>query len=253
MNNQFFAAAGITMLLACGAAQERHAAAVAGPDGADGAPLRLERDLVTMTVTVSDGNGRCVAGLGKDHFEVYDGRVRQDIAFFSNEDAPATVGIVYDVSGSMKDRIAEAHHALRRFLDTCHPDDEFFVIGYSDRASLLSDFTPSAAAVADRLTFAAAGGKTALYDAVYLGLEKARQGRHARKALVVISDGQDNASRYTFGEVRRATEDSNVTVYAIGVTTPFGEEITGRTAGGCSRGSRRCRAAAPTFPFVTRS
>lgn len=195
--------------------------------GARDSDLRLASSLVTMTVTVSDRFGRCVTGLDQRHFEVYDNKVRQQIAFFSSEDAPATVGIVYDLSGSMRERIQRAHHALRRFLETCHPDDEFFVVGYNTQVGLLQDFSPSAATTFNNLTLASPQGRTALYDAVFVGLEKARQGRHARKVLVLVSDGQDNASRYTFREVERAARESGVIVYSIGIVMPRDHEVFG--------------------------
>lgn len=212
-------------------------AAAAKPDQ----KLTLETELVNVTVTVTDLYGRYVTGLKKEHFEVYDDKVLQQIAHFSDEDAPVSLGIVYDVSGSMKGRIARAGRALKRFIETSHDDDDFFLIGFNDRARLLQDFTVSADQVVGHLMFVNPKGPTALYDAVYLAVEKVRQGRHPKRAILIISDGQDNNSRYTYKELRNRVKEADVQIYAIGITDPYDslsgygrsilEEITRMTGG----------------------
>lgn len=198
-----------------------------GPDKPAGQGVRLETQLVSITITVTDAYGRFVTGLGRDHFEVFDDKVKQQIAHFSDEDAPLSLGIVYDVSGSMKERISRSMRALRRFVETSHDDDDFFLIGFNDRASLVQDFTTSAEKVISHLMFVAPKGSTALYDAAYLAVEKVRQGRHSKKALLIISDGQDNNSRYTYRELRNRVKEADVQIYAIGITDPASDSLTG--------------------------
>lgn len=179
--------------------------------------VRLTRDAVTVHVTVSDPYGRFVTGLEKSHFEIYDDKLKQEIEFFSDDDVPVTLGIVYDVSGSMTTKLQRSMYALRRFVETSHNDDEFFLVGFNQRAQLVRDFSTSGESVVNSLTLVTPQGKTALYDAAYLGVEKAKQGRHTKRALLVISDGQDNSSRYTFNELRTLVKEADVQLYSIGV------------------------------------
>ena len=188
------------------------------PDVDDKKPIAVSSDLVTMTVTVTDQYGRFVSGLKKKAFTVFENGGEQETAFFSDEDAPVSVGILFDVSGSMSgDKIAKARDALGKFIQTSHPRDEYFLIGFNNRAQLLLDRTHDGNAVLDKLTLVKTNGNTALYDAVYLGAEKVQRGIHQRRAILLISDGQDNASRYTFSDVRRLLKESDVTVYSIGI------------------------------------
>ena len=187
----------------------------------------LGTDLVSLMVTVTDTYGRFVTGLGKDHFDVFDDKVQQQIVHFSDEDAPLSLGIVYDVSGSMKDRISRSIKALKRFMETSHEDDDFFLLAFNDRARLVQDFTTSADEVIGRLMFVQPKGSTALYDAAYLAVEKARQGRHSKKALLIITDGQDNNSRYTYKELRNLVKEADVLIYAIGITDPASDSLAG--------------------------
>jgi len=152
----------------------------------------LGTNLVSVNTTVKDKYDRLVIGISKDRFEVYDNNVKQEIAHFTDDDFPVSPGIIYDVSGSMKGRIGRSLDALKRFLDTSHQDDEFFLVGFNNRASLLQDFTSSADRIIGHLMMVAPKGSTALYDAAYLAIEKIRQGRLPKKALLIISDGQDN-------------------------------------------------------------
>jgi Ca-activated chloride channel family protein len=209
--------------------------------GDDKKPVVLRQGIVNVIISVTDPLGRFVTGLGTDHFEVFDNKVKQQISHFSDEDAPISIGVVYDVSGSMKERIARSVRALRRFIETSHNDDDFFLIAFNDRANLIQDFTTSGDQIASHLMFVQPKGSTALYDAAYLAVEKVKQGRHTKKALLIISDGQDNHSRYTYKELRNLVKEADVQVYGIGITDPsdslngFGrsilEEITRMTGG----------------------
>ncbi|HLG16268.1 MAG TPA: VWA domain-containing protein [Blastocatellia bacterium] len=183
--------------------------------------------LVNVTVTVTDPYGRFVTGLGREHFDVFDDKVQQQISHFSDQDAPISLGVVYDVSGSMKERIGRAMRALRRFIETSHDDDDIFLIGFNTRAKLVQDFTTSADQVLSHLMFVAPNGSTALYDAAYLAVEKVQQGRHSKKALLIISDGQDNNSRYTYKELHNRVKEADVQIYAIGITDPASDSLSG--------------------------
>lgn len=184
----------------------------------DDTPVRVKTDLVTLTLTVTDPYGRYVSGLGKNAFTISDNGVEQDIAFFSDSDAPVSVGIIFDVSGSMNgQKIGKARKALERFITSSHPMDEYFLIAFNNRAQLLMDRTRDGEAVLSKLTLVKPKNNTALYDAVYLGIERVTRGSHQKRALMIISDGQDNASRYNFGEVRRLMKESDVVTYAVGI------------------------------------
>jgi Ca-activated chloride channel homolog len=172
-------------------------------------------ELVSLTVTVTDGSNRLVTGLDRHNFEIYEDKVKQEISFFSGADEPVNLGIVFDVSGSMKGKLDRARDALKAFIQTSHSDDDFFLVGFNQRANPLAEFTDGA--LANKLTLVDPGGQTALYDAAYLGIKNVRQGRHRRDVLLLISDGQDNSSRYTYGELRKLLKEPNVQIYCIGV------------------------------------
>lgn len=180
--------------------------------------ITVKTDLITLTLTVTDLYGRYVSGLTKKAFTVTDNGQEQEITFFSDSDSPASVGILFDVSGSMSgDKIAKARTALSRFINTSHPSDEYYLIAFNKRAQLLLDRTRDGEAVLQKLTLVQPKNNTALYDAVYLGLERVSRGSHQKKALLIISDGQDNASRYNFGEVKRLMKESDIVTYAVGI------------------------------------
>jgi Ca-activated chloride channel homolog len=185
------------------------------PVGQDRIPID-PTDVVSLPVTVTDISNRLVTGLGKQHFEVFEDKVKQEITFFSDEDAPVNLGIVFDVSGSMKGKLDRARDALKAFIDTSHSDDDFFLVGFNQRANLLAEFTDGES-LTNKLTLVDPKGQTALYDAAYLGIEKVKQGRHTRNAMLLISDGQDNSSRYTYSEVRKLLKEAGVQIYCIGI------------------------------------
>jgi Ca-activated chloride channel family protein len=180
--------------------------------------IQLKAKLVSLTVTVSDPLGRFVTGLEQRNFEVFDDGVKQEIAHFSDEDAPLTLGIIYDVSGSMGDLTSRSFMALRRLFETSHQEDEYFIIAFNDRVKLVQDFTTSPSAIMSRVIFVKAKGSTALFDGVYLGIEKARQGRYRKKALLIISDGEENSSRYSQRDLREMLKESDVPVYGVAIS-----------------------------------
>ena len=184
----------------------------------EGNTVIVNTDLITFTVTVTDTYGRFVSGLSKNAFTVLDDKKPQEITFFSDDDSPVSVGVIFDVSGSMSgDKVRRARDALSKFVQTSHNSDEYFLIGFNSRAQLLLDKTRDGNAVLDKMTFIQTHGNTALYDACYLGVEKVQRGTHPKRALLLISDGQDNNSRYTFNELRRLLKESDVVLYGIGI------------------------------------
>src|SRR5882672_3001741 len=185
-------------------------------DQGDQDRVRIGTELVSLPVTVTDAYNRLVTGLDKQHFEIYEDKVKHEISFFSDDDSPVNLGIIFDVSGSMKGKLDRARDALKAFIQTSHSDDDFFLVGFNQRANLLAEFTDGEA-LANKLTLVAPKGQTALYDAAYLGIEKVKQGRHNRNAMLLISDGQDNSSRYTYGELRKLLKEAGVQIYCIGI------------------------------------
>ena len=199
------------------------------PDVYGDDPVVVHADLVTLDVTVTDARGRHVEGLDKSAFTVFDNKAPQEITFFADADEPASVAVVFDTSGSMSGgKIGRAKEALSRFIQTSHPRDEFYLIGFNSSAQVLLERTRDADAVAEKLTYVEPRGNTALYDAAYMGLNKLTRGAHRRRVLLLISDGEDNRSRYSFGEVRRALEESDVVVYGVGISTGYSRFSTGR-------------------------
>jgi Ca-activated chloride channel family protein len=185
-------------------------------------PVIVNADLVTVNVTVTDIYGRYVTGLNQKAFTIFDDKAEQEITFFSNDDTPVSLGVIFDVSNSMSgDKIARAREALTRFVETSHVNDEYFLIGFNTRAQLLLDKTRDSNALLDKLTFVQTKGRTALYDACYLGVEKVTRGAHQKRAVLLISDGQDNSSRYTFSELRRLLKESDVIIYSVGILNSY--------------------------------
>src|SRR5262252_8690034 len=173
--------------------------------------------LVYLTVLVNDKLGRFVAGLTKEDFEIFDDNIKQDIAFFSDDDAPISLGIVYDVSGSMGNFSSHSLAMLRQFFENSHTEDEFYVYAFNNRVQLVQDFTSLPEALQNRVAVIKSKGNTALYDAVYAAVEKVRQGRHHKKVILIFSDGEENSSRYSGKELQSLLRESDVLIYAIGM------------------------------------
>lgn len=187
-------------------------------DNGDEKPISVNTDLVTLTLTVTDQYNRYVSGLTKKAFIVNDNGEEQELTFFSDTDAPVSIGILFDVSGSMSgEKIQRARKALEKFINTSHPNDEYYLIAFNNKAQLLLDRTRDGEAVLRKLTLVQPNKNTALYDAVYLGVERVTRGTHQKKAILIISDGEDNNSRYKFTEVRRLCKESDVNIYSIGI------------------------------------
>jgi Ca-activated chloride channel family protein len=185
------------------------------------APIQVDVNMVVVNVTVTDPYDRIVTGLDESNFQVYDEKVEQRITAFSTEDAPIAVGLIFDSSGSMGEKIQKSKEAALQFFKTSNPQDEFMLISFSERPNLISPYTSKFENVQDRLLFVKSSGKTALLDAIYLGLSEAKKASTSRKALLVISDGGDNHSRYTENDVKRAVKESDVQIYAVGIFEPL--------------------------------
>ncbi len=195
-------------------------APVEGPGALTARPgerIRVDVDLVLVPLTVTDPLNRLVTGLDKDNFSLFENNYPQTIKTFSSEDAPVSIGVIMDLSGSMTNKVIRSRESIVQFMKTANPQDEFFVIGFNDRPELLEDFTSSVDDIEARLEMVKAGHRTALLDAIYFGLEKMKQAKYPRKALLVVSDGGDNRSRYTESEVRAAVRESDTQIYSIGI------------------------------------
>ena len=180
-------------------------------------PLRKDVDLVLVPVTITDPMNRLVTGLEKENFALTDNGTPQEIRHFSSEDAPISLGVIFDVSGSMSDKIDKSRQAVVEFFRTANPQDEFFLIAFSDKPELLADYTSSVEDIQDKLVYAVPKGRTALLDAIYLGMSRMRKAHYERKALLIISDGGDNHSRYTESEIKSMVREADVQIYAIGL------------------------------------
>ncbi len=194
--------------------------------------IRVSSDLVLVPVSVTDALNHPQTNLGPQNFTLYEENQVQDIRYFSAEDGPISIGLLLDVSGSMHDKIDVERAAVDEFFKNANPEDDYFAITFNDRPRVLSDVTQSMTGIESELGLTQPKGFTALLDAVYLGVEKLANAKYSRRALVIISDGGDNASRYKLKEIRNLVAESDVMVYAVGLfdTGPFKsfEEAMGR-------------------------
>src|ERR1019366_6384338 len=195
-------------------------------------PYKKDVELVLVPVTITDPLNRLVTGLDRENFNLFEGKDRQEIKTFSSEDAPVSIGVVFDMSGSMSSKIERAREAVVEFFKTANPQDEFFMIAFADKPEEIADFTSSVDDIQGRLIYTVPRGRTALLDAIYLGVTKMRQAKYPKRALLILSDGGDNHSRYTEGEIRSMVKEADVLIYAIGIYDhyfPTDEERLGPT------------------------
>ena len=180
-------------------------------------PMRVDVDLVLVPVTVTDALNRPVVDLPKQNFTLYEGGVAQPIRYFSNEDAPISVGLILDCSGSMRNKIEYEREAVAEFFKYANPQDDYFAISVSSHPEVIATSTQSIETIEAKLGETDPKGGTALYDAVYLGISRMSSAQHKRKALVIITDGGDNRSRYSLRETRNMVQEADVITYGIGV------------------------------------
>jgi Ca-activated chloride channel homolog len=195
--------------------------------------LRVDTTLVLIPVAVTDSQNRFILGLQKNDFQLFEDGVEQNVAIFSGEDAPLSVGLVFDESGSMGYKLRNSQAAIARFLKTMTAEDETFLVEFSDAAKMTVGFTASSEKIQDALTKAQPGGLTAMLDAVNISLDEMKNARNSRKAIVIVSDGGDNHSQYTATQIESLVREADVQIYAMGVFEPslsFGltpEEVSG--------------------------
>lgn len=186
------------------------------------ANIRVDANLVLVPVMVTDHRDRLITGLDKDHFKVFEDKVEQVITHFTSEDAPVSIGLVFDCSGSMGAKLQKSRAAVSEFLRTSNPEDEFSLVLFNDRAQLVIPFTDRIEDIQNRMLFTESKGRTALLDAIYLSLDEMKKAKHSRKAILIISDGGDNCSRYSYREVKNYVREADVQIYSIGILEPFG-------------------------------
>ncbi len=179
--------------------------------------LHAESTLVVIPVTVSDASNRFVLGLEKGDFKLLEDGVPQKITQFAGEDAPLSVGLLVDTSGSMGDKLETSRKAVAEFLRTMNSGDEAFLVEFSDKAQIVAGFSPKTADIEDKLVNIESQGLTAMLDAVHLGLTEMKKAKNPRKALIIISDGGDNNSTYTSAQITDLVRQADVQVYSMGV------------------------------------
>ena len=184
--------------------------------------IHTDVDLALVNVTVTDPYNRLVTGLETDNFRVFEDNIEQEIVSFSSEDVPISIGVIFDFSGSMSDKIDKARDAAVEFFKTANPQDEFFLVSFNERAELTSAFTNSVEDLQTRMMLTSPGGRTALLDAIYLGLSQMRGAHNAKRALLILSDGGDNHSRYNENDIKRLVREADTQLYAIGIFDPLG-------------------------------
>jgi VWFA-related protein len=179
--------------------------------------LQVNVDLVLIPVLVTDPQDRLITGLGKEHFKIYDNKVEKQITHFAREDAPVSIGLVFDCSGSMGPKLRQSRAAVAEFIRSANPEDEFSLVTFSDHARMVAGFDAGNTEIQNQLLFLQPKGDTALLDAIYLSMSGMRHAKHKRKAILIISDGGDNASRYTVREVKNWIREADVQIYSIGI------------------------------------
>jgi Ca-activated chloride channel family protein len=185
--------------------------------------ITVNVDLVLINATVSDSKGRIVTGLQRDNFRIWEDKVEQKVEYFSSEDIPMSIGLVFDATGSMADKISTARDAAVTFLRLGNREDEYFLVTFSQRSTLVEPFTTDISRLQDHMLCTPAKGMTPLFDAVYLGLETMRNAKNNRKALLLITDGEDNHSRYSFQDIKEFVREQDVQIFVIGIVNPSGE------------------------------
>ena len=187
-----------------------------------GGTIHFDVDLALVNVTVTDPYNRLVTGLETDNFRVFEDNIEQEVVTFSAEDVPISIGVIFDFSGSMSNKVGKAREAALQFFKTANPQDEFFLVSFNERAELTSSFTNSVEDLQSRMMLTAPKGRTALLDAIYLGLSQMRGAHNAKRALLILSDGGDNHSRYNESDIKRLVKEADTQLYAIGIFDPLG-------------------------------
>src|SRR6201984_1543190 len=188
-----------------------------------GQSVHIDVNLALVNVTVTDPYDRVVTGLESDNFRIFENNVEQEIQYFSSEDVPVSIGVIFALSGSMANKVGKAKQAALQFFKTANPQDEFFLVSFNERAELTSTFTNSVEDLQSSLMLTSAKGRTALLDAIYLGLSQMRGAHNAKRALLILSDGGDNHSRYNESDIKRLVKEADTQLYAIGILDTLGK------------------------------
>lgn len=181
------------------------------------ARIRVDQTLVLVPVTVSDRSEHPITGLEKDQFRLFDDKVEQRITHFAMEDAPLAAGLVFDTSASMGRKLRRSRLSAKAFFQTANPRDEFFLVTFNNRPRLAVPLTTDTGLIENRLIAEKPKGSTALLDAIYLAVSELKKSGQPRKALLIVSDGADNNSRYSESEIKNLVRESNIVIYGIGI------------------------------------
>jgi VWFA-related protein len=198
----------------------RQRIAAEAPHDATDAHLRIDASLVVVPAFATTERGTTIANLKRDNFRVFEDDIEQSLSYFASDDAPVSICLLFDASGSMHNKLQKSVDAVAEFLKTANRDDEFFLIEFNDRPKLTVPFTGDPDAIQERISRTRVFGRTSLYDAVHLALEQMKKAQKSRKALVVFSDGGDNRSRYSFREIKADLLEADVQLYTIGIFDP---------------------------------
>ena len=191
--------------------------------------ISVDVDLVLVNAAISDSKGRMVTGLQQENFRIWEDKVEQKVEYVSSEDTPMSIGLIFDATGSMADKISTARDAATSFLSVGNPDDEYFLVTFSQRATLVEPFITDISRLQNHMLFTPAKGLTPLFDAVYLGLETMKRAKYKRKALLLITDGEDNHSRYSFADIKEFVKEQDVEIFVIGIVNASGELAPGQS------------------------
>lgn len=183
--------------------------------------IHVQSTLVLVPVTVTDANNRYVLGLERQDFRIFEDDAEQKIKQFSGEDAPLSVGLIVDTSASIGSKLDLCREAVKQFLKTMNSQDESFLVEFNERAELTAGITNDADQIVQKLSTATVGGRTALFDALFVGLREMKKAKNPRKTLLVISDGGDNNSVFSAKEIMDLVREADVQIYAMGVFEPF--------------------------------
>jgi Ca-activated chloride channel family protein len=188
--------------------------------------IHVDVEMVLVNVTVTDSEDRLVMNLQKENFQLFEDNVAQEIVSFSHEDAPVSIGLILDTSGSMANKVDSSRQAALQVLMTANPLDEFFLVSIGSEAKLRTRFTSSVEELQNRMTSIKPKGSTALLDAIHLSIKQMKTGRYRRCALVVISDGGDNHSWHSESQIRKDLKEADCQLYAMGIFDEHDMELT---------------------------
>ncbi len=190
--------------------------------------IRVETQLVQINVTVTTPLNQVVTGMEKEQFRLFEDKVEQSVASFTQEEAPLSIGLVFDISGSMGSKLSKSRQAAAQFFKSANPQDEFFLVQFNESPELAVSWTTNTEEIQNRMAFTQAKGRTALLDGLYKAMNEMKKAKNPRKAILILSDGGDNSSRYTEPEIKNLVREADVQVYAMGIFESMGGR--GRTA-----------------------